>query len=65
MPVDAIKRENIRMCIQLNLFHKLEREDLEHELIRLNEKLERYLQCTNEHTERVQARIAHIKTYLK
>ena len=64
MPVDAIKRENIRMCIQLNLFHKLERNDIEVEVMRLNEKLDRYLRCTNEHTERVQARIAHIKTFL-
>jgi len=65
MPTDAAIYRNVRLCMQLNMFYLIERNDLEAELVRLNEKHERYLQCMNEHTERVQARIALIKTYLK
>jgi hypothetical protein len=65
MPTDeTIYRDNVRLCMQLNMFYLIEQKDLEAELVRLTEKLERYLQCMNEHTERVQARIDLIKTYL-
>ncbi len=61
---EVIHRDNIRMCIQLNMFYLLERKDLELEVVRLTEKLERYLQCMNEHTDRVQARLNQMKIYL-
>ena len=57
--------ENVRMCIRLNLFHKLERKDLEDELKRLDEKHQRYLKCINENTERTHEKMNQIKEFMK
>ncbi len=57
--------ENVRMCIRLNLFHKLERKDLEDELKRLDEKHQRYLLCINECTERTLEKMNQIKEFIK
>ena len=57
--------ENVRMYIRLNLFHKLERKDLEDELKRLDEKHQRYLKCINECTERTLEKMNEIKEFLR
>jgi len=65
MPSDEVITRNIRMCIQLGMFDLIEQKDLELEVIRLTEKLERYRQCINEETDRVQTQLDRIKTFLK
>ena len=60
-----IRRENVRMCFQLDLFHLLTIKDLEDEVKRLNEKQERYLQLINECTLRNEKRIDQIKSVLE
>ena len=57
--------ENVRMCFRLDFFHMLERQDLEDELKRLDEKHQRYLKTTNEWTDRTNKRIHQIKEFLK
>ena len=57
--------ENVRMCIRLDFFHMLERQDLEDELKRLDEKHQRYLKTTNEWTDRTNKRINQIKRVLE
>ena len=57
--------ENVRMCIRLNLFHKLELKDLEDELKRLDEKHQRYLKCFNECTERTHEKMNQIKEFIQ
>ncbi len=57
--------DNVRHALSLDWFHMLERADLDAELRRLDEKLQRYLQCMNETTERVTQRIQQINTFLQ
>ena len=57
--------DRVRHCLSLDLFHMLSQADLEAEVRRLDEKHERYLQCVNECTERVNKRIEQLKTFLK
>ena len=59
------REDNVRHALSLDWFHMLERADLEKELRRLDEKLQRYLQCMNETTERVTQRIQQINMFLQ
>ena len=61
---DIIHQNNIRKAIGADLFHMVERKDLEDELKRLDEKHQRYLKCMNENTERNFVRINQIKEFL-
>ena len=61
---EMIAEINVRLAIGADLFHMVERKDLENELKRLDEKHQRYLKCINECTERTLARINQIKEYL-
>ena len=58
---ELLHRENVRVCISLNLFNKLKREDLEDEITKLNKKL----QISNEWTDLLITRINLIKEFLK
>ena len=57
--------DRVRHALSLDLFHMLDRSDLEAEVRRLNEKHERYLQGPNECTERTTKRIEQLKTFLR
>jgi len=59
------REDNVRHALSLDFFHMLERGDLEAELRRLDEKLQRYLLCMNETTERVTQRMQQIHTFLQ
>jgi thymidylate synthase len=54
-----------RLAIGADLFHMVERKDLENEIKRLDEKHQRYLKTTNEWTDRTNKRINQIKRVLE
>ena len=57
--------DNVRLALSQDFFHKVDRADLEAELRRLEEKHERYLQCINETTDRVNQRMEQIRSFLQ
>ncbi len=61
---DEIRKENIRMCTSLGLYHMLDRGDLENELRRLEEKNQLLLQYVESCTAITSEKIKKIKTVL-
>jgi len=62
---ERLHRENVKLCIRLNMFHLLKQSDIEDELVRLNEKRERYIELISEYNRITDLRISQIKVHLK